>query len=300
MDYEGYEFLKIELDDEGILTITLNRPERLNATHPPMLDELERVFHDVNRDPAVHVVVLTGAGRAFCAGGDIKAMSDRNTGDEDHAWAIPKPGRHDIIRGLLALEPPIIAAVNGAAVGVGATLALFCDIVIAADTARIGDSHIKLGMVPGDGGTVIFSHLLGLPKAKQLLLTGDLVDAAEAERIGLISEAVPGDQLMERVYDLARRIAANPRLAVRWTKMSLNRRLEEEVLLGQAPASALEWLSLQMEDHQGGDQGLRGRPAPAVHRVADGRRLGRQTAGRRSSMPSSARMLRNHSMTSGW
>ncbi len=250
MDYEGYEFLKIELGDEGILTITLNRPERLNATHPPMLDELERVFHDVNRDPAVHVVVLTGAGRAFCAGGDIKAMSDRNTGDEDHAWAIPKPGRHDIIRGLLALEPPIIAAVNGAAVGVGATLALFCDIVIAADTARIGDSHIKLGMVPGDGGTVIFAHLLGLPKAKQLLLTGDLVDAAEAERIGLISEAVPGDQLMERVYDLARRIAANPRLAVRWTKMSLNRRLEEEVLLGQAPASALEWLSLQMEDHK--------------------------------------------------
>ena len=248
MDYEGYEFLKIELDTEGILTITLNRPERLNATHPPMLDELERIFHDINRDPAVHVVVLTGAGRAFCAGGDITAMSDRNTGDEDHAWA--KPGRHDIIRGLLALEPPIIAAVNGAAVGLGATLALFCDIVIAGETARFGDSHIKLGMVPGDGGTVIFSHLAGLQKAKQLLLTGDLIDAAEAERIGLISEVVPGEELMERVLDLARRIAANPRLAVRWTKISLNRRLEEEVLLGQVPASGLQWLSLQMEDHK--------------------------------------------------
>ena len=250
MDYERYEFLEIALDDAGILTVTLNRPERLNAAHPPMLDELERIFHEINRDPAVHVVVLTGAGRAFCAGGDIQAMSDRNTGDEEHAWAIPKPGRHDIIRGLLTLEPPIIAAVNGVAVGVGATLALFCDIVIASDAARIGDSHIKLGMVPGDGGTVIFSHLLGPQKAKQLLLTGDLIDAAEAERLGLFSEVVPGEELMEHVLDLARRIAANPRLAVRWTKMSLNRRLEEEVLLGQLPASSLEWLSLQMEDHK--------------------------------------------------
>lgn len=248
MAYDDYEFIEV-IRDGAVLTITLNRPERLNAANPAMLDELGRVFHDVNRDTGVDAVILTGAGRAFCAGGDIGEMDKRNAGEQPHDWDIPRPGRHGILQGLLDLEPPIIAAVNGDAAGLGATLALFCDVVVAAEGARFGDPHIKLGMVPGDGGTVIFSHLIGLPKAKMLLMTGDLIDATEAERIGLISQVVPRDDLMETALGIASRMTKNPRLAVRWTKLALNRRLKEEMLLGQEVASALEWLSVKTEDH---------------------------------------------------
>jgi enoyl-CoA hydratase len=248
MAYDDYEFIEVTRDG-GVLTVTLNRPERLNAVNPAMLEELGRVFHEVNRDSGVDAIILTGAGRAFCAGGDIDEMDKRNAGEQPHDWDVPRPGRHGILQGLLDLEPPIIAAVNGDAAGLGATLALFCDVVVAADVARFGDPHIRLGLVPGDGGTVIFSHLLGLPKAKMLLMTGDLIDAAEAERIGLISEVVPREDLIETALSIAGRIARNPRLAVRWTKLALNRRLKEEMLLGMEVGSALEWLSVNTEDH---------------------------------------------------
>lgn len=203
-----------------ILEVTLNRPDKLNATDAVLHTELARLFFDITNDPDSDVVVLTGAGRAFSAGGDVDWMQD----------AIDEPARFQqtvreakqIVFGLIDCEKPVIAKLNGHATGLGATIALFCDIIFAAEHAKIGDPHVSIGFVAGDGGAVIWPQLIGYARAKEYLMTGDLMTATQAAQMGLINHAVPADELDARVDAFAERLAAGATDAIRWTKMSVN------------------------------------------------------------------------------
>ena len=191
-----------------------------------MHKELETVFAEVGNDPEVSAVVLTGAGRGFCSGGDVRAMDERGGAIALQSWplgAVSQGGRR-IIHNMLRVEQPMICALNGVAAGLGTTIALFCDIIYASDQARIGDTHVRAGLVVGDGGAVIWPLLIGVAKAKELLITGDIIDASEAEHIGLIHKVVPHDELMETVKELARRLATGPALAIRGTKHAMNKK----------------------------------------------------------------------------
>jgi len=155
-----------------------------------------------------------------------------------------------LIHNMIEVEQPIIAAVNGDAVGLGATLALFCDIIIASEKARFGDPHVRVGLVAGDGGAVIWPLLCGVAKAKEYLMTGDLISAAEAERIGLINHVVPPGEVMPKAMELAHRLANGPTRAIRWTKLACNKRLRDEVNLVLDASLAVETISMLTEDHR--------------------------------------------------
>ena len=248
MDYSRYKFIKVEKDDK-IAVFTLNRPEALNAINAELHTELEDIFADVAQDNDVNVVILTGASRAFCSGGDVKGMDARQFDDPLKARVPLRYGKR-LIHNMIEVEQPIVAAVNGDAVGLGATLALFCDIIIASEKARFGDPHVRVGLVAGDGGAVIWPLLCGVAKAKEYLMTGDLISAAEAERIGLINHAVPPSEVMPKAIELARRLANGPTRAIRWTKLACNKRLRDEVNLVLDASLAVETISMLTEDHR--------------------------------------------------
>ncbi len=247
MDYAGYQTLRFERRGR-ILTVTIDRPEALNAVNAAMHEDLARVFDDVNRDPDTDVAVLTGAGRAFCAGGDVawfQAMID-----DPAAFRRLVPEAKKIVFGLLDLEKPIICRLNGAAAGLGASIALLCDIIVAADTARIGDPHVRMGLVAGDGGAVIWPQLVGFAKAKELLMTGEMLTAQEAERIGLVNHVVPAAELDAKVYGLAETLAGGATLAARWTKTVVNIPLKELAHTLMDASLAYEMASNETADHQ--------------------------------------------------
>jgi enoyl-CoA hydratase len=219
MDYNQYE--RLTMDRRGrILTVTLNQPETRNAIDGRMHEELATIFYDVQLDEQADVIVLTGAGSAFSAGGDLNWLAVlRQTGGLDQRTAVEAK---KIVFGLLDLEKPIIARVPGPCIGLGATIALLCDVIYAANSARIGDPHVRVGLVAGDGGAVIWPQLIGYARAKEFLLTGDLLSAQEAERIGLINHAVPDEELDRHVFELAERLANGATKAIRWTKTAVN------------------------------------------------------------------------------
>lgn len=216
MNYDRYEHILIDRRDR-ILCLTLNRPDRMNAVNPALHTELTRIFADIKRDNDIQVVTLTGAGKAFCAGADLKEpVPDRQTMDRVFVEA------REILLNILEIDKPIIAGVNGPAAGLGATLALFPDIVIASDRARIGDTHVKVGLAAGDGGAVIWPLLVGVNKAKELLMTGDIIDAKEALRIGLFNHVVPHEELDRTVMDMAYKLTTGHQQAIRSTKKAVN------------------------------------------------------------------------------
>ncbi|MDE0720882.1 MAG: enoyl-CoA hydratase-related protein [Dehalococcoidia bacterium] len=248
-DY-NYETLWVE-QDQSVLTITLNRPERLNAVDRTMHRELETVFGEVAIDPSVSAIIVTGSGRGFCSGGDVRAMDERsstNVIQQRPMGAVSQSGRR-ILHNMLWVEQPIVCALNGVAAGLGATIALFCDIIYASEEARIGDTHVKAGLVAGDGGAVIWPLLVGVAKAKELLMTGDIIDATEAERIGLVNKVVPHDQLMTEVMGLARRLANGPALAIRGTKHAINKKILNDLNLALDVGLVLEERSARHPDH---------------------------------------------------
>jgi enoyl-CoA hydratase len=227
--------------------VTLNRPEKLNAIDVETHVLLDETLRRADRDVETRVTVLTGAGRGFCAGGDTSRMQ----GDfqEEGRHAVHSPGRH-LIHTLTNAEKPLIAMVNGPAAGLGATLALYCDIVVMADDARIGDRHVNVGLVAGDGGAVIWPLLVGVARAKEFLLTGRLIDGKEAARIGLVSRSVPLADLSKTVMELAREIAALPPYAVRASKVSVNKIVAAANDLVLDTSLALEHLSMRTADHR--------------------------------------------------
>lgn len=236
MSESKYEYLLIEKRPSGVAVVTMNRPEILNAINWDMHDELEQVFVDLDRDKSVRAIVLTGAGRGFCSGGDQKTL-DKSP--------IPSPtrgGRH-LVRNMLELEAPIIAAVNGVAVGLGATLALMCDVIFAQSTARFADTHVTAGVVAGDGGAVIWPLLIGPVRAKHYLMTGAFVSAEQAVAMGMINEAVSDRNVREVAIEYAEMLASGPREAIIWTKYSVNKIVKEFAHLLLDTSTALETLT---------------------------------------------------------
>jgi enoyl-CoA hydratase len=237
------------LDRVGhVHVITLNRPERLNAVDPDMRDLLEQTIRAADRDDDSRVVVITGAGRGFCSGGDTKALKASSFAGAGRKRVL-SPGR-DLVDTIIRTEKPIIAMVNGAAVGLGATIALLCDVVLMADGATIGDRHVNVGLVAGDGGAVIWPLLIGPARAKLHLMTGRMITAADAERMGLIWKAVPADTLNAEVMALADELAALPPYAVQATKASINRSLAAASGVVLDASLAYEHMSMHTADHQ--------------------------------------------------
>ncbi len=247
MDYSSYKDLLIEKKDK-VLTLTMNRPDAMNSSSNEMHNGLSRIFYDIVMDDEVNVVVLTGAGRAFSAGGDVVAQQTKI--DEPELFLRTIYEARKIIYGILDCDKPIIARINGHAVGLGCTLALFCDITIAVEQAKIGDPHVSVGLVAGDGGAVIWPQLVGYNRAKEFLFTGDLMSAVEAERIGLINHVVTPEELDDKVYELANRLANGPIKAIRWTKQSINIPLKQLAHSMMDASLNMEALSNLTEDHQ--------------------------------------------------
>ena len=246
MDYSAYRHLAIERR-ERILTIALNRPP-MNPIHYELHAELARIWYEVQVDHESDVVVFTGAGEVFSAGGDIPMMQKRI--DDPELFNRKNLEMKQMIFGLLDLEKPVIARINGDCIGLGATLALLCDILIAVDDARIGDPHVKMGYVAGDGGAVIWPQLIGFARAKEYLLTGELLDAKEAERIGLINHAVPRAELDARVDAIAGKLARGATKAIKWTKACMNIPLRQLAHSIMDASLAYEALTNIGADHQ--------------------------------------------------
>lgn len=230
-----------------VLTITLNRPDSLNAIDKQMHDELGQVFLDAAADPHSDVLVLTGAGRAFTAGGDITHMQE--IVDNPELFFHEAEVARSIVSSLLDLEKPIVARINGHAVGLGATIALMCDVTFMANKAKIGDPHVAIGLVAGDGGPVIWPHLIGFARAKEFLMTGDLIEGSRAAEIGLVNHAVEADELDAAVDAFCDRLAAGSTRAIRWTKSLVNIELKRIANSIMPAAMAYETLTAHSKDH---------------------------------------------------
>ena len=220
MDYEDIIYTK----EEGIATITLNRPDRMNAFSPQMSEGIYRAVEDAAKDDAVRVLVITGAGRAFCAGADVKAMAEglNQQGGEARGGVMEGGAGHVQLPVLLQrFKKPIIAAINGVAVGGGLDFACACDIRIASDKARFAEVFIRRGLIPAMGGTFFLPRLVGVDRACQLIWTGDMVDAREAERIGLVTMVVPHEELESATRELAEKLAKGPPLAIQKAKRAI-------------------------------------------------------------------------------
>lgn len=256
-DYEA-----IDISRRGrVLTLTMNRPDVLNAVSARLHTELSRVFYDAARDPESDVVVLTGAGRAFCAGGDVDWMQAAI--DDPDSFETTVTEAKAIVLSLIECEKPTIARINGPAVGLGATLALFCDVSFAADTAYISDPHVSIGMVAGDGGAVIWPQLIGFARAKEFLFTGDRIDAKRAAEIGLINRCVPAADLDGAVGAFADRMVNGATKAIRWTKVTTNIALRQLAASMMDVGLAYEALTNVSKDHRDLVDNFRARAAKA-------------------------------------
>ena len=245
MDFASYQCIEFRRSGR-ILTVMLNRPEQRNAVNARLHHELSRVFTDVQRDVDSDIVVLTGNGSAFCAGGDIDWM--QLSVDEPAEFEKTAREAKDIVYSQLDLEKPLICRLNGHATGLGASLALLCDIIIASDEARIGDPHVSVGLVAGDGGALIWPQLVGYAKAKKYLLTGELMMAAEAERIGLITDVVPRAELDAAVARWVEDVLACAPLSVRAIKQVVRRTAHMTAVEAQAQRLPALVEALRSED----------------------------------------------------
>ena len=247
-DYQRYtEHLSVEIQDR-ILTLTLNNPEKLNANTSPMHWGLSRIWDDIDADPEVLCVVFTGAGeRAFSAGGDPAQMK-MNLGDADYWLRISAEAKR-IIHGMLACNKPIVARLNGHAVGFGATLALASDTTVGVKGAKFGDPHCNTGLVCGDGGALLWTQLAGYALAREFLFTGKLVSMEEAAALRLLNHAVPREELDAKVQSIARSITASAGRAIQLTKSVINLPLRQAALATMDLGMANEMISGYSEDH---------------------------------------------------
>jgi enoyl-CoA hydratase len=249
-DYSRYECIKVEKADK-LATVTLNRPDSLNAVNPQLHHELEHIWLDLAEDSEVNAILLTGAGRAFCAGGDVKGMASRSGGSGERRGAgISPAGGRRVVERMLDVEQPIIGAINGDAVGLGATIALFCDVIVASEKARFGDPHVRVGIVAGDGGAIIWPALIGPARAKEFLMRGHLVNGADAAKMGLVNYAVPPEQVLTKAREIAQELAEGPTWAIRWSKLSVNKWLKDQVNLILDASLAYEMVTFTTEDHK--------------------------------------------------
>jgi enoyl-CoA hydratase len=247
MQWGQHQFIVGDLAD-GVLTLTLNRPERLNSVNRELHHDLSRVFSAAALDPAVDIIVLTGAGRAFSAGGDLAFLElccdDTAVFDE-----VAYEGKQ-IVYSMLDCEKPIVGKINGHAAGLGATLALFCDVTFVADHAKISDPHVRVGLAAGDGGAVIWPQLIGFARAKELLMMGDSVSAPDAAAMGLINYAVPAAELDARVAGFVEKLKRGYKPAIRGTKISINVALKQLAHAIMETSTAHERISNRSPEHR--------------------------------------------------
>jgi enoyl-CoA hydratase len=255
----GYRCLRFDRFD-AVLRVTIDNPRNdLNTVDAELHSELARLFSELRREGEARAVVLTGSKRAFSAGGDFGWFGEiTDAGAIDH---VRRDGKQ-IIWDLLDLEIPIVAAVNGPAIGLGASIALLCDVIFMADTATIADPHVRVGIVAGDGGAVIWPLVVGPARAKQYLLTGDPVPAAEAERIGLVNRVVPAAELQAEALAFAQRLAAGAPLALRHTKIAVNKLVKDALNIAFDYSTAAEMLTLASEDHKEAVRAIREKRKP--------------------------------------
>lgn len=254
MDFDSYQ--QLEISREGrVLTIAMNRPELLNAVGHTMHVEMSRVFDEAADDPETDVIVLTGKGRAFSAGGDTDWLGKQMRGEREPFVRELRTIRR-IVHSVLDCPKPIIAKVNGDAFGFGASIALVCDVIFAADNARFADPHVRLGLAAGDGGAFIWPQLVGYAKAKHYLLTGDAIAAPDAEAMGLITFCIPADDLDEKVAAYSARLAKGAQSAIRYTKLATNAPLRQMFATAFEIGAAYEGLTLDTEDFREGVSSL--------------------------------------------
>lgn len=221
MNYEDFLHLKFELKDNGVLLVTINRPEVMNATNARLHYELTQVWGTIDKDDETNIVVITGEGeRAFSAGGDLEWISEM-VGNPEAVNSVQKEAA-DIVYNVLGFEKPIISAINGVAVGAGLAVALMSDISVMSETAKITDGHVKLGVGAGDHAAIIWPILCGMAKAKYYLMTAEFIDGVTAERIGLVSLCKPAEEVLPTAMKIADQLAAGSQPAIRGTKQTLN------------------------------------------------------------------------------
>lgn len=264
----GYDDILYDVEN-GIATLTFNRPAQRNSMGGRLIEETLDALERAGRERAVRVVIVTGAGdRAFCSGGDLGQL-----GDGSGASAGPAPTPYDrraglqrlqrLIFALRSLEKPVLAAVNGAAVGGGCDVALACDLRIASEHARFGEVFARIGLFPGTGGTYLLPRVVGVAKALELIWTGDLVDAQEAERIGLVSRVVPPAELLSATRALAARLAEGPPLALALAKAAVYRGLDLDLTAALDYAATAESITLSSDDHREGVRAFREKRKPS-------------------------------------
>ena len=234
----------------GVATITLNQPQSLNALSSPIRRDLAAALAEVRDDAEVRAVIITGAGRAFCAGGDVKGMAGGRTPIEWREWLLFTD--RSIIQVMLDMEKPIVAAVNGYAVGAGCNVALASDIIIAADNARFAEIFVRIGLAPDGGGAWTLPRRVGLAKAKELAFTGEIIDAAEAYRIGMVNRVVPADKLMDEARAFAQRLANGPTRAIGLCKRMLTRCVDLDFAAAMEYEAQTQAMLFQTEDHKEG------------------------------------------------
>ena len=220
MNYSDYHHLLFEHKNNGIVLLTLNRPEVMNATNARMHWELTQVWSTLEADDSVKVVVVTGAGKAFSAGGDLDWI-EGNLANPERLAGVQKEAA-DLVYNILGFSKPLISAINGVAVGAGLAVAFMADISIMAETAKVSDGHVRIGVGAGDHAAIVWPILCGMAKTKYYLMTADFIDGKEADRIGLVSMAVPLEQLMEKALQVAEKLATGSQSAIRGTKQTLN------------------------------------------------------------------------------
>src|SRR3990172_5572250 len=296
MDYAEYRHLAFDRRPSGVVLITITRPEVMNATNARLHWELTQVWLPIDAARAARVALVTGAGRAFWAGGDMSLVEEM----AGNAAAAARTMREasDLVYNIINLDKPVVSAINGPAVGAGLVVALLADVSIIAETARITDGHTRLGVAAGDHAAIIWPLLCGMAKAKYYLLTSEFLDGREAERIGLVSRAVPAEKVMDVAWTVAESLSRCSQPSIRFTKRALNNWLRQAGPIFDQ-SLALEMLTFMGDDVREGMQAIRGkgnrlrflpprpppRPPPPARGAAPARGAGAREAGRRPRGP---------------
>jgi enoyl-CoA hydratase/carnithine racemase len=241
--------IQVSVEDK-IQIITLNRPEKFNAFNDEMISAWVKALQDAQKNEDVHVVVITGAGKAFCSGGDVNGMQGKRKPleEKNNLWE----NIHQVAFTLERTDKPVIAAINGPAVGAGLDMALMADIRTMADTAKVSEGYIKVGLVPGDGGAYFLPRLIGQSRALELLWTGRFIESKEALELGLVNHVFPKEQLMEKTLELAKQIAEGPQIAVKLMKRAVRQSMRTDLETALDLISSHMSIVKETEDHQEG------------------------------------------------
>jgi len=256
--YSGYTSIKFDRVGDVLRVELANPRNKVNAVDAVMHDELRRLFHELRSEVSARCVLLTGSGRAFSAGGDFDWMADTTP---DDYYAMRREGQQ-LLWNLLDVEVPIVAAINGAAIGLGATIALYTDVIFMAENAALADPHVRVGLVAGDGGAVVWPLAVGPARAKEYLLTGDSLTAQQAHALGLVNHVVSDEELEQQALAFAQRLCEGAPLAIRYTKAAVNQVIKQQLVAAFDYSTTMELLTFASADHREALAAMKDRRAP--------------------------------------